>query len=762
MTKDPSPNQASIHPRMGRHLLSEDDPLLKHVPSLKRALLPAVENHSSTQASSDQDHALRALLACFEALCVLDQNTLKPRLTLVFGTFEEGVDNIAKSCGYSVRNFNIHNLTPHKDGWPALVFLEENSQPHLIFYKNTKPYLYDPVTKHTRRLSKRILLNCQPLGFLIYPQLQSTTQTIGSLGKETLHVGKSEIKRYLFLQALIAFLALLLPLLSGMIFDDVLKLRQIDVLHQIFLGMLTITLASTGFRFLQNYTMMRLQIHLSRHIQSGLWQRVMAFHLSVFRLFRLGDFHERASSIDGMQRQITTTTMNGLCQGFFILIPLSLVAFHIPALGGILLGTSFIFVVILFFLLRQIVRHQRSVIATEAHLLSFLFETIRSIIKVKTTGAHKRIFTRWLNMEFTKLRPFLREQYLVIYQHLLQFAFPPLMTVALYILVTHMNSNPMDKTILMKSMNSSSFTLGNFISVQFAMGQFFAAFMGMIGVLDDILKLFPTVERIRPLLSQKTELPTQHDTNTLLSPILKGEIALHNVSFHYHAHFQDRPILSHLNLHLRPKEYVAIVGPSGAGKSTLLKLLLGFDTPTQGEITFDGLSLSSLNMQEVRRQMGVVMQQSSILPGSIIENLRAVNPTLTEDVMWQLLDAVALKDDVESMPMGLHTLILGDGRTFSMGQRQRLCLARCLAKNHSILLLDEPTSALDNQRQKIVLNTLRHYPATRIMVAHRLSTLQDVDRILVMNQGKIVEDGSFESLLAQRGEFYALVHGKSL
>lgn len=755
-------DNSSRNHRMGRHLLSEDDPLLKHVPSLKRALLPAVEKHSTSQASSDQELNLRALVACFEALCVLDHNPLKPSFTLVFGTFEDVIDNIAKSCGYSIRDLNVYNIAPHKDGWPALVLFGEASQPHLIFYKNAKSYLYDPVTKQAKRLSKQLLSHCQPLGFLIYPQLQLTTQTIGALGKEAFNVGKKEIKRYLFLQAIIAFLALILPLLSGMIFDDVLKLRQIDVLHQIFLGMFVITLASTGFRFLQNYTMMRLQIHLSRHVQSGLWQRIMAFHLRVFRLFRLGDFHERASSIDGMQRQITTTTMNGLCQGFFILIPLSLVTFHIPALGGILLGTSIIFGIILFFILRQIVYHQRSVIATDAHLLSFLFETIRSIIKVKTTGAHKRIFTRWLNMEFTKLRPFLREQYLVIYQHLLQFAFPPLMTVTLYILVTQMNSNPMDKGTLLKSATISSFTLGNFISVQFAMGQFFAAFMGMIGVLDDILKLFPTVERIRPLLAQKTELPMQQDGHTLLSPILKGEIALHNVSFHYNAHFQDHPILSHINLHIHPKEYVAIVGPSGAGKSTLLKLLLGFDTPTQGEITFDGMSVSTLNMPEIRRQMGAVMQQSSILPGSIMENLRAVNPTLSEEVMWHLLAAVALKEDVEAMPMGLHTLILGDGRTFSMGQRQRLALARCLAKNHSILLLDEPTSALDNARQNIVLNTLRQYPATRIMVAHRLSTLQNVDRILVMHQGKIKEDGTFQSLMAEKGYFYELINGKNL
>ncbi len=232
---------------------------------------------------------------------------------------------------------------------------------------------------------------------------------------------------------------------------------------------------------------------------------------------------------------------------------------------------------------------------------------------------------------------------------------------------------------------------------------------------------------------------------------------MQNVSFRYNTN--GPLILNQLSLTIQPGEWVAIVGPSGAGKSTLFKLLLGFDGIDSGSITFDDTPLSQLNIHHLRKQIGVVLQNSALMPGSLLENLQAVNPALSEADMWTLLERVGLMGDVQEMPMGLHTIIMGDGKTFSGGQKQRLALARCLAKPHPILLLDEATSALDNINQDITLQTLKHLTCTRIMIAHRMSTIVAAHRIIVIDQGTVQEQGTYDELIQKKGVFYHMKKG---
>ncbi|MFO0426935.1 MAG: ATP-binding cassette domain-containing protein, partial [Planctomyces sp.] len=231
---------------------------------------------------------------------------------------------------------------------------------------------------------------------------------------------------------------------------------------------------------------------------------------------------------------------------------------------------------------------------------------------------------------------------------------------------------------------------------------------------------------------------------------LEGAISADDIVFRYRD--EGPPVLNHVTFRAAPGEFVAIVGPSGCGKSTLLRLILGFETPQSGTISFDGSDLAALDIVAVRRQIGVVLQNSRISASTILEFITAgIRMTLAE--AWELAEAAGLAEDIRAMPMGMHTVISEGGGGFSGGQRQRLMIARALASKARILLFDEATSALDNQTQQIVSDSIRRRHVTRITVAHRLSTIREADRIYVLERGSVVQVGTFEELSREPGLF---------
>ena len=234
---------------------------------------------------------------------------------------------------------------------------------------------------------------------------------------------------------------------------------------------------------------------------------------------------------------------------------------------------------------------------------------------------------------------------------------------------------------------------------------------------------------------------------------LSGDIEISHVTFRYH---HDGPvILDDVHLHVRPGEFVALVGPSGAGKSTIVRLLLGFERPTSGSIYYDRLDLAGSDVQAVRRQMGVVLQDGKILAGDIFTNI-AGSSRVTLDEAWEAAAASGLDDDIRNMPLGMFTVISEGGTTLSGGQRQRLMIARALVAKPSVLLFDEASSALDNETQAKIIRSLERLKVTRIVVAHRLSTIVGADRIHVIDEGRIVQSGAYQELMRQEGLFATL------
>jgi ABC-type bacteriocin/lantibiotic exporter with double-glycine peptidase domain len=292
----------------------------------------------------------------------------------------------------------------------------------------------------------------------------------------------------------------------------------------------------------------------------------------------------------------------------------------------------------------------------------------------------------------------------------------------------------------------SSLTTGLFLAFNAAYGTFIGAIASLSNTATEILAVSILRERVRPILEAAPEI---HERKADPGR-LRGRIVLDHVVFQYHP--QGPIILDEVSLRIEPGQFIALVGPSGSGKSTLFRLLLSFESPRSGTIYYDGQDLSGLDVHAVRRQMGVVLQNGRINAGSLFDNIVCGAQASLNDA-WEAARAAGFADEIAAMPMGMHTVVSEGGTNLSGGQRQRLLLTRALVHRPSILLLDEATSALDNKTQAIVMDSLKRLRVTRVVIAHRLSTVRGADRIYVVDGGRIVESGVFDELVAQNGLF---------
>jgi ABC-type bacteriocin/lantibiotic exporter with double-glycine peptidase domain len=297
--------------------------------------------------------------------------------------------------------------------------------------------------------------------------------------------------------------------------------------------------------------------------------------------------------------------------------------------------------------------------------------------------------------------------------------------------------------------------VADFAAFNTAFGQFTAAVLTLASALNSSIDVLPLYARLRPVLSA----PLEVERHRLDPGQLSGALTVHDLWFHYG---ENGPwALENVEFEVKPGENVAIVGPSGCGKSTILRLLLGLEMPTRGGIFYDGNDLKELDLRLVRRQIGSVLEDSALFPGSLYENIAGAEPIAREQVI-QAVRLAALENDITAMPMGLASAVTEGGSQISGGQRQRVMIARALVRRPRLLFFDEATSALDNRTQAVVSKSIDGLNATRIVIAHRLSTIRDADRILVMEAGRIVESGTYDELMAKGGAFMHLARRQLL
>ena len=444
----------------------------------------------------------------------------------------------------------------------------------------------------------------------------------------------------------------------------------------------------------------------------------------------------RANGIAEIRKLLSGAVLTSLLTGVFSLFNFALLFYYDSKLA--LIGLSVITVAVLFIIGTGYfqMKYQRALKDVEGKISGIVFQIITGISKLRVAGAEGYAFAYWAKKFAEQRRLAFRGRMILNRLSVFNSVLPIAASLAIFSWISFGSDRLQILT-------------GDFLAFNAAFSQFLVAIIAMSSSILLIVSLLPSYERIEPILQALPEAD-----HAKASPgELSGEIEVSHVTFRYES---DGPaILKELSFHIKPGEFVAFVGPSGSGKSTLFRLLLGFETPERGAIQFDGQDLSVLDVDAVRGQIGVVLQQSRIMPGNIFDNIVG-SSLLTLDDAWEAARMAGLETDIKEMPMGMHTVIGEGASTFSGGQRQRLLIARAIANRPRILLFDEATSALDNRTQSIVSESLERLQATRIVIAHRQSTIINADRIFVVQDGRIVQSGPYQELIDQQGLFKEL------
>jgi NHLM bacteriocin system ABC transporter ATP-binding protein len=466
--------------------------------------------------------------------------------------------------------------------------------------------------------------------------------------------------------------------------------------------------------------------------------RLLALPVPFFRDYTVGDLASRARAVNMVRDLLGGVAATSIVNGAFATVYLGLLFWYswklaLVAIGLVLLALTF---TILFAM--RAVRFQRQQQAVAGKISGLVFQLINGVGKLRVSGSEGRAFAVWCGrfreQKDLAYRAGVAQNVVMVFNSVL-----PLLAVGVLFGVAGWLST-----------SGESMSTGQFVAFNSAFGTFFASAVALSGTLVSVLVAIPILERAEPILRTLPETSAnQPDAGELT-----GRIEGTHLTFRYR---EDGPvILRDVSFQARPGEFIAFVGPSGSGKSTTLRMLLGFEKPETGAVYYDGQDLATVDISGVRAQIGVVLQSSRLTSGDVFQNIIGSAPLSLDDA-WEAAEMAGLAEDIRAMPMQMHTVISEGGSTLSGGQRQRLLIARALARKPRIIFFDEATSALDNRTQEQVSLSLERTNATRIVIAHRLSTIRNADRIYVMDQGEVVQEGSFEELVQRPGMFAQLV-----
>lgn len=532
---------------------------------------------------------------------------------------------------------------------------------------------------------------------------------------------------------------LLGPKLNNLLMGTVVNSKNYQLLIGITVFMISVSISTMLITSVKSLLMARINTKMSLSVQAATMMRVLSLPADFFKKYASGDLSSRAQYIQSLCSMLISTVLTTGLTSLFSLMYISQIFAYAPALVvpalGIILATI-IFSLITTFAQMKYTKKKMELSAQESGMS---YAMITGVQKIKLSGAEKRMFARWSKLY--------SEQLMVSYN-------PPMFLRASGAFSAIISMGGM---ILMYFMAvQSGVSVADYYAFNTAYGMVSGAFMSIAGIAISFAQFKPTVEMAKPIMDAIPEV----SEGKLVVERLSGGIELNNVSFRYNENMPN--VVDNLSLKIRPGQYVAIVGSTGCGKSTLMRIMLGFENPQKGAVYYDGKDLSGIDLKSLRRKIGVVMQNGKLFQGDIYSNIVISAPQLSMDDAWAAAEMSGIAEDIRRMPMGMHTIISEGSGGISGGQRQRLMIARAIAPKPRILMFDEATSALDNITQKIVSESLEKLKCTRIVIAHRLSTIKECDRIIYLEKGKILEDGTYDELIALNGKFAELVERQRL
>ena len=654
---------------------------------------------------------------------------------------EEQMDYCLRIYGFMRRDIRLETGW-YKDAYgPILAFTKEDALPVALLPGKVSGYTFtDPKTgAHMRLNSKSSALFSEdaicfyrplPLKKLGIVDLLLYIRRCASLSDHAMIIAAT---------LAVTLIGLAVPRITKALTGPILESGRESALIGVAVCLICVSLSSQLISSVKNLLQARFSSKTSLGVEASMMMRLLSLPVSFFREYTPGELKSRSLSVNQLCSMLMSLFLTAGLTSLTSLLYIGQIFKFAPMLvipSLIIVAATVGFSIVSTLAQIQINRQQMELSARESGMT---YSLITGIQKVKLAGAEKRFFAKWLDLYAENARYLYNPPMFIKINGVISTAISLAGNIVMYYLAV-----------------KSGLGQANYFAFTSAYGMLMGAFMSVSGIALSVARIQPILEMAEPFL--KTEPETARDKEIVTN--ISGRIEMEHVSFRYD---QSSPyIFDDLSLKIRPGEYVAIVGKTGCGKSTLVRLLLGFEKPEKGAIFYDNRDMDGLDLPSLRKKIGTVMQDASLFQGDIFSNIVITAPELTLDDAWEAAEKAGIADDIRAMPMGMHTVVSEGQGGISGGQRQRLMIARAIAPKPKLLIFDEATSALDNKTQRQVSEALDKMGCTRIVIAHRLSTIRHCDRILVLDGGRIAENGTYDELIAKGGLFAELVKRQRL
>ena len=655
----------------------------------------------------------------------------------------DGISDVNEHLEYLMRPYGIMRRTVKlEDGWyrdaigAMLGVLSESGRVVALIPTGLSGYSYfDYETGKRKKINRKNQHLFEEEAIAFYKPFPLKKLSLGSLAAyivRTLSV--SDFVMIALATLALSLIGMISPMISKLLFGKVLQSESMRLLASITFFSICVSISTLLITAVKNMITMRIETKLNISVDAATMMRVMSLPADFFKQYSSGELSSRVSQVNVLCKMLASTVLTTGLSSVFSLIYISQIFVYAPTLvvpALIIILVTVVFSLVSSFVQMKLSERRMELAGKENGMTYALFTGIQ---KIKLAGAEKRTFARWGNLYAESARLEYRPPVFIELNSVISLAISLAGTIVMYNMAIR-----------------SGISVADYYAFNTAYGMVSGAFTALAGIALTVSQIKPILNMVKPFFDTVPEVSDGKQVLTRLS----GGIELNNVSFRYD---ENMPlVVDNLSLKIRPGQYVAIVGKTGCGKSTLLRLLLGFEQPQKGAIYYDGKDLERIDLRSLRRRIGVVMQNGKLFQGDIYSNIVISAPWLTQQDAWEAAELAGIADDIRKMPMGMNTMISEGSGGISGGQRQRLMIARAIAPKPKILMFDEATSALDNLTQKKVSEALGSLKCTRIVIAHRLSTIKQCDRIIVLDRGKIIEDGKYDELIAKNGFFAELV-----
>ena len=659
-----------------------------------------------------------------------------------------GIRDLDDQLEFQLRPSGIMRRTVKLEGkWyenavgAMLGVLKDGQTPVALIPGKFSGYQYfDGKTGKTVRVNRHTVENLEDEAICFYKPLP-----LGKIGLRDLmsyvlqSITLQDVLPTIIATLVVALVGLLGPRLHNIIYGYVIPGNHLPLFYAAFGFLICVSISQLLLGTAKTLTSDRIAQKMGVQAQAAAMMRVLSLPATFFKKYSSGDLSQRVGYINAIVTQLESLLFATGLTSLFSLIYIGEMAQYGP--GLVVPGMLVILITVGFSVVTSLyqIRISKKTMELGVKEAGMNYALISGIQKIKLAGAEKRAFSRWAGLYQKSLKFTYDPPVLLKFAGLISTAISLVGTIVIYYYTI-----------------STGVQLADYFAFNAAFGMVMGAFSSLLGMATSIASIKPMMDMVQPILEEEPEIAPDKQVVTRLS----GGIELNNVSFRYN---ENMPwVLDDLSLKIRPGEYVAIVGGTGCGKSTLMRLLLGFEKPQKGSIFYDGKDMNTLDLKSLRRHMGTVLQDGKLFQGDIFSNITITAPNLTLDDAWEAARISGMDEDIAEMPMGMFTIVAEGAGGISGGQRQRLLIARAVAAKPRILLFDEATSALDNITQRKVSDALETLKCTRIVVAHRLSTIRHCSRIIVLDKGRIIEDGTYDQLVEKKGFFAELVDRQRL